>query len=324
VQRAIIPTNLTSSSSDEDEAPGAAHAQRSRRASNTRPTPSRSRPTRHRDTLVGDKEHRGLTDTSHYQLNEDDLARFMPARSQSLEDAMAGLAASRRRKAAAAARIAEERLHVMEKEIQRAQVVVRMAPKLLQHPCFTLSCMCAMSPCQTQHEYEQAVLEEERRRTLSKSATSAQARAEAALNTLARVQRQAAREAARRDQLKQAADSAAVNLQEVTRQLQHVRCACACVTSSLIHRVVQAQNALSTAQSMRSSVGPVEAELAAARSAAAAAQAKRSEVAALLSQEQARHEVAKGATAAAVERSQQLMEEVACWVWAQMHLVWLL
>lgn len=49
----------------------------------------------------------------------------MPARSQSLQDAMNELAQARQRKAHSATKIAEQRLHVMEKEIERARLLVR-------------------------------------------------------------------------------------------------------------------------------------------------------------------------------------------------------
>jgi len=58
-------------------------------------------------------------------LDEEELERFMPARSQSLQDAMNELAQARQRKAHSATKIAEQRLHVMEKEIERARLLVR-------------------------------------------------------------------------------------------------------------------------------------------------------------------------------------------------------
>ncbi len=69
------------------------------------------------------------------------------------------------------------------------------------------------------------MVEEDRRRSISKHAESAQSRAEAALVMLARVQRQAAREAARRDEHQTEAESAKIALTAAKNKADKVRAA---------------------------------------------------------------------------------------------------
>ena len=170
---------------------------------------------------------------------------------------------------------------------------------------------------QTRHEYEQAVVEEDRRRSISKHAESAQSRAEAALVMLARVQRQAAREAARRDEHQTEAESAKIALTAAKNKADKVRadlrvaCRRARPLLSAHHMIwLQLKEEVSRLQELQATLAPAEAKLKAARTATSVAEDHRREIQVAISAAQADLHRLEGEAAASAERCQQLRHEV--------------